>query len=369
MGKSKTKTKTNQTTTNAPPAFTAPGLTETANMTMQALGQIPTQHYSGPMVATMTPEQLAGITGAWNATAANAGQLGTTLQDLLPRLTTSPMSFSMALPDTAYSLAPRQELDNVINASIHPVQQQLMEQILPGITNSALQSGAYSNSRAMGVLPQTAIRDATDSMQRIAAQLGYEDYQNYENRRLAAYQAQTAAAQQNYALENQRQGLISQDDLARLMAAPDFVNSILHTQASQGDLLRMAAELETAQRQGAIQNAVNMDQWATMAPFMGLDQASTILARLSGNYGTQHTQGTTTTTQQQPIGQQILQGALGAASLAMGMPGGLGALGSLAGGAGGAASSLFAAGGALPLTTSFAASPFLSYAMPQLPGM
>lgn len=345
MGKSKSKTTTNQTQTNAPPSWTAPYLQQTAGMVGNALNQIPTTHYSGDQVATMTPEQLAGIMAAWGGTANTAGQLGQMLQGQLGNLTTSPMGFTTALPSTAYSLAPRQELDNVISAAIHPVQQQLMEQILPGITNSALAAGAYSGDRAMGVMPQTAVRDSMDSMQRIAAQLGYEDYQNYENRRLAAYQAETGAGQQNYALDTARQGLVSQDMLARMGLLPEFVNATLHTQASEGDLLRMAAELETAQRQGAIANQVGMDQYNANAPFLGLDTASNILARLSGNYGTQNMTGTQTTTQTPSTMSMISQGlqaAAGIASAAMGMPGGLGALGGGSGlGSLGAAANLF----------------------------
>jgi len=344
MGKSKSTTKTNQTQTNAPPAFTSPALTQAGAMTQNALNQLPTQHYSGPMVATMDPAQLAAITGAWAGTAGNAADLSGWMQGMLPQLQNG-MSFTTALPDTSYSLAPRQELDSVIAASIDPVQRQLMEQILPSITNSALAAGAYSGDRAMGVLPTDAVRNATESMQRIAAQLGYEDYQNYENRRLAAYQATTGASQQNYALETARQQAEQADMISRMSLIPDYVNNILHTQASSGDLLRMAADLETTQRQAAINNMLGMDQYASQAPFMGLDTASEILARLSGNYGTQNMKGTTTTTQSQPLGMQLLQGALGIGSMIAGFPGAGAALGlgsSLAAPAAAGASSLFA---------------------------
>lgn len=370
MGKSKSTTKTNQTQTNAPPSWTAPYLQQTAGLVGNAINQIPTEHYSGDQVATMTPEQLAGIMQAWGSTAGNAGELGQMLQAQTGNLLTSPMNFTTVLPDTSYSLAPRQELDSVIQAAIHPVQQQLMEQILPGITNSALASGAYSNDRATGVLPQTAVRDSMDSMQRIASQLGYEDYQNYENRRLAAYGATTGAAQQNYGLDTARQGLVSQDMLSRMGLLPEFVNSTLHTQASQGDLLRMAAELDTANRQGGIANEVGMDQYNSQSPFLGLDTASQILARLSGNYGTQNMTGTSTTTQSPSLMSTIGQGlqmAAGIAGAAMGMPGGLGALGGGSGlGSMGAAANLFPAMNAMVQPTFGSGSSPLAFNTPTL---
>lgn len=336
MGKSKTTQKTvqDQTQTAAPPSWTAPGLIDAASMVTQGLQQIPTTHYSGPMVATMDPAALQNIMSAWNATAANAGGLAATMQGRVGDLA-NPYAYQTQLPDTSYSLAPRQELDNVIAASIDPVRRQLMEQILPSMTSSALASGAYSGDRAMSVLPGQALQQFGETAGDIAARLGYEDYQNYENRRLQAYGMQTQAAQGNYALEDARHEL----DLRQLSMLPDYVNAILHTQGAQGDLLSMAAQLEQAQRQAAIQDAVGRDQYASQAPFMGLDTASQLLAMLSGRYGTtdMHGNSTTTTTQSQPIGMQLLQGALGVGSMIAGMPGGLGALG-IGGGAAAAAS-------------------------------
>lgn len=320
MSKSKTKTTTNQTQTAAPPSFTAPGLTDAANMVTAGLSQIPTTHYTGDMVASMDPAKLAQIMAAYTGTAQTAGQMTDFLQGMLPSLNQG-MSFTTQLPDTSYSLAPKQDLNNVINASIDPVFRQLTGQILPGITNSALDAGAYSGDRAMSVLPTEAIRNATETAQNIASQLGYEDYQNYENRRLAAYQATTQASQQNYALENQRQQQEAALRMQQLGLAPEFINSILHTQASGADLLKMAADLETQQQQAGYNNAIAKDQYASQAPFMGLDTASELLARLSGGYGTQTMQGTTTQTTKQPLASQLIQGAIGLGSMAAGFPG------------------------------------------------
>lgn len=318
MGSKKTTTKTNQTQTSAPPTWTAPGLEEAAARVTAGMDLIPSEHYAGPMVATMDPSELAAIQAAWGATAQDATRLSGWMESLLPQIEQG-MEFTTALPSTMYNLAPRQELDAVINASIDPVRRQLMEQTLPNITSSALASGAYSGDRAMGVLPGEAIRQSDEAMQRIAAQLGYEDYQNYENRRLAAFQATTGASQQNYALETQRQAAEAADRLQRLGMAPEMVRSILHTGASAGDLLRMAAELEQSNLQLSYDNAVKTDQYASAAPFFGLDTASQLLAQLSGGWGTQTMQGKTTTTTKDPVG-QIMQGAMGAAQLAMGMP-------------------------------------------------
>jgi hypothetical protein len=121
---------------------------------------------------------------------------------------------------------------------------------------------------------------------------------------------------------------------------PDLVQSILRTQSSEGDLLKMAAELGVSTQQAQINDAIARDQYASQSPFMGLDTASQLLAQLSGGWGTQTMNGTTnqtqTTTQKQPLGQQLVQGALGLGTMAMGFPGVTSALGlGAAGGAGG----------------------------------
>lgn len=322
----KTKSSTNQTQTSAPPTWTAPGLVNVAQQVTDAAAGLPTTHYTGPMVASMDPADLAAIQAAWGATSANATGLSSWMQGQLPQFQQG-QAFTTALPDTSYSLAPREDLNGVISASIAPVQRNLMENILPQMTSSALASGAYSGDRAMGVMPTDAIRDANESMQRIASQLGYEDYQNYENRRLAAYQATTGASQQNYALDTQRQQEEQAMRLQALGMEPDFVSSILHNQASAGDLLRMSAELGQQQAQLGINNQLGMDQYASQAPFMGLDTASTLLARLSGNYGTQTMNGNSTSTTSQSMLPQLLQAGIGAGMMAAGMPGGLSALG------------------------------------------
>lgn len=341
-GGSKQKTKSSSTTaqtqTAAPPTWTQPGLEQTAGMVTGALGQIPTEHYSGQQIAYMSPQELAAITDSWGATGENAGDLSAWMQGYLPQLMEGGPQFSTSLPTDSYDMGDRQQLEGVINASIDPVMQQLLNTILPGIQSSALASGAYSGDRAMKVLPTQAIDNATESMQRIAAQLGYEDYQNWENRRLSAWQSDQDRLLAGYGADTARGLGTSADELARLGLMPDMVNSILRTQASEGDLLRMAAELGISTEQAQINDALAQDAYASTSPFMGLDQATALLTALSGGWGTQNMTGqtdskSTTTTKQDPFS-QVLQAAMGVGSMALGFPGVSSALG--LGGAGGA---------------------------------
>lgn len=330
MGGSKTTETTNQTQTAAPPTWTLPGLQIAGQDVTNAIGQIPSSHYTGPMVATYDPADIAAIQAAWNGTAANATNLAASMQNsTLPELQSigQGLHYTTSLPTTSISAAPLQDATAAIQASMAPVMQNLTHNILPGITNSALASGAYTSDRALGVVPEQAIADATASMQNTAAQLGYTAYEDWATRDLTAQQATVQAAQQNYSLDTARQTQQAAAQLQALGMTPDMVNSILHTQASSGDLMQMAANLGLTAQQAQINNAVGMDQYASQAPFMGLDTASQLLAELSGNWGTHTMNGTTTqTTSQSPVG-QVLQGALGLGSLAMGIPGAGSAIG------------------------------------------
>lgn len=345
--KKKTKTTYNDHSTNAPPAWTQGGLTQAGSMVQNALGQIPASHYTGQQVAYMSPDQLAGIQGAWGNTADLAGQYTQYMQDQLPALTAQPQ-FSTSLPTANYNMGDRYAgLEGTINAAQHSTLQQLMENILPGIKSSALDAGAYSGDRAMGVLPTSAVQNATESMQRIASELAFQDYQDWENRRLAAYQGDQATQLGAYQADTSRQLGLADNNNAQMQLLPQYIQSMLHTSGSVGDLLNMSAALGVQNQQAQIGDALAQDRYASYSPFMGLDQASQLLAQLSGNWGTQDRTGSSKTTETTGGLGPALQTAAGIASMAMGMPG-MGGGGGMAGLLGAGAGSLGGAAGAAP---------------------
>lgn len=328
--KKKTKTTYNDHSTNAPPAWTAPGLTQAGGMVQNALGQIPTSHYTGQQVAYMDPAQLQAIQSAWGQTAGLAGDYTQYMQDQLPGLSTPPQ-FSTQLPTANYNMGDRYAgLEGTINAAQHSTLQQLQQNILPGIQSSSLDAGAYSGDRAMGVLPTQAIGNATESMQRIASELAFQDYQDWENRRLAAYQGDQATQLGSYQADTQRGLGVADANAQQMSLLPAYIQSMLHTSGSVGDLLNMSAALGVQNDQNVINDAVAQDRYASYSPFMGLDQASQLLAQLSGAWGQQDRSGESKTTEKTGGLGPALQTAAGVASALMGMPsmggGGAGAL-------------------------------------------
>lgn len=351
MGKKKStsKSSTNQTTTSAPPSWTLPGLEQVAQQTTNAAAGLPTDFYQGDLVAQYDPAQVAAIQAAWGNTANLAGDMTGFLQDNLGNLTYRP-DWAMDTGDMTgmFNMGNMADVNPVINASLAPVLRNLQENILPSLQSSADQSGAYSNNRAFSVLPGQALHDFSTEAGNIAATIGYQNYADYENRRLQAWEGDMARRVAAYQAETQR-GL-GEGDLYANQAGmlPDYINSILKTSASQGDLMKMMMDLGMTADQAAIGNATARDTYDRTMPFVGLDSAASILQALSGNYGTQHMEGKSKTTQTQSGGLagQLIQGALGLGMAAMGMPGGLGAMfgagaGAAAPVAASAASSLF----------------------------
>jgi len=288
----------------------------------------------------MTPEEQAAIQAAWGQTASLAGQYTDFMGNQLETLT-APWDWTTDLTGLQpYDVGSMYDVNPVINASIYPVYQQLTEQVLPGISSSALDSGAYSGDRAMKVLPQSAIADYSDSASRIAAQIGYENYKAYEDRRLAAWQAWQDDILGAYGAETQR-GLGQQDVNATMLGTTsDYISNILRNSASVGDLLNMSAQLGVTNEQASINDLLAQDKYASYAPFLGLDQATQLLTQLSGGYGTQDMTGTTITKEKTGGIGEWVKGAVGVASMIAGAVTGnplmmMGGASSLAGGGGG----------------------------------
>lgn len=122
----------------------------------------------------------------------------------------------------------------------------------------------------------------------------------------------------------------------------DMYGSGLALEAGGQDMLAQALGLQQGADQAAIDEALARYQYNLQAPFQGLDMAVPLLAALSGNYGTQTSQGQQTQVERTGGLGSVVQGIAGLAGMAasLGAFGPLGAAGTAAGGAG-AASNVF----------------------------
>lgn len=313
--KKKTTQTTDQTSTSAPPSWTQGGLEATSGMVQSALGQIPQTHYSGQQVAYMSPEELAQIQAAWGDTAGLASGYTDWMGQRLPELSDL-WEWQTQLPTASFDMGQLQDVNPVIEASLNPVYRQLTEQILPGISNSSLQADAYSGDRAMGVLPTTALQNYSREAADIATLIGYQNYRDFENRRLQAWEGDQDRFLAGYGLETQRGLGQNASQQAQMAAEADYIQNILKNSASVGDLLNMSSQLGVTNQQAQIDDALARDKYASYSPFMGLDQAAQLLALLSGDYGTQTLQGKSVTKEKTGGLGEWVKGAIGLGSMA-----------------------------------------------------
>lgn len=317
--KKTTKTTSNQTQTNAPPAWTLPGLQAAGGRVSDALAGPAPAAYTGDFVAVPNQDRV-------NQNIALTDQLGTRAAGFGDQVAGAMNQLGQVnTPDAWVAGDGTAELNAAVKAGIDPVFKQLMEQTLPGITNSALSSGAYGNSRALGVVPGQAINAANESAQRIGAQLAFENFQRSQDRSLSAWGTKEGLDSTAFDQQTQRLGML-----------PGMANDAMALYASQADLFGAGTQMDAAQRQAIINNNLARHDYNVRQPYEGLDIASSLLAQLSGNYGTQTGNANSTTVEKTGGLGPILQGAIGIGSMAASM-GAFGPLGGAAGAAGGAA--------------------------------
>jgi hypothetical protein len=318
MGSKKKQTTTsNNTQTNAPPAWTLPGLTSTAGLVTDAVKQVQgVGPYTGDFTAQpnsgLVDAAMAGYTGAAGAVPGNLMQL----QSISDRI-----KGVQPVTTGTYDVGGAYDVNPAISAATAPIFRQLTEGTLPGLRSAALDSGAYSGDRAMSVIPQAVIGQSLRDAQDVAATIGLQDYQAREARRLQAYgvdQANSLEAQQfnnNYALQSGQQ-------------LADLVNQDMMLRSSVGDLNQAALGLDMQRQQAGIDNDLQKYDASLKYPFRGLDIASALLAQLSGNYGTQTSNGTQTQVQTSSGLGNVVQGIAGLAGMIGSLPmGGGGSLG------------------------------------------
>lgn len=272
--KKKSTTTTNQTQTAAPPSYALPGITDVANRVTGALGQLPTDSYQGDFIAMPDQQSVDEIAAAYDSAAGRALDLSNQTQDWFG-------NFLAAEHDNQTGL------NDAIDAAIHPVFRQLQEQVLPGLANSAVQSGAYGNNRYFDTTTGQVTRDATENAQRIAATLGYENYQAMLER-----------------------------EIQRASMVPGMNNNIMQLAASQGDLLRQGDADRILRDQAVIDNELAREDYNFTRPFRGLDIASSLLSQLSQGYGTTNMNGTSTTVEKTGGLGSVVQGLAGLGGLA-----------------------------------------------------
>ena len=324
MGKSKTttKSKSNETQSATPWAPVAPGLTALAPMIDRAVNTVQAQPmYGGDFIATggdlqqqVIPafQQSAALAGSLVDPALRAANITNWQMPTFagPGTEAGTQSFGSGGYDPS-------GVHSVIQGAIQPYLRQLTEQVLPGLQSSGIESGAYTNDRALATLPGMAIRDTGRMAAEVASQIAFQDFLSQQERQLQAF-----------GLNTQR-GLGEADVLStRLGMFPGLLDNAMRMSTGGAELTEHAAGYDTALRQAEINNAIARDTYGATAPFRGLGEAASLYSTFAP-YATQNRVGSSTTTQttQPSMASQIMQGALGIGGMMLGSPGGLSLLG------------------------------------------
>lgn len=355
MGTKKTTTNTyKQEENRAPPSWTMPGISDAASRVTQAIAQLPGERYTGDFVAQPNMDWVQQATDLYRGAAGQSTGFGDMVAATLPQLTQAPTFGGPQLRTGAFNVGSGVDINPVIQAAIDPVTRNLRESILPSIRSGAIESGAYSGSRAMQVLPNQALDDWGREAGRLSSQIAYQDYNDRENRRLQADALDTQAFQ----AATQR-GLGEADVVQRGLALlPQLANESMALRTAGGDLMMQATQAQAAARQAQLDNAIAQNNYSWMYPFQGLDIGAQLLAQLSGNYGTTTSSGSSRSVEKTGGAGAVASGLMGAAAMGasmFGAGGPLAAAGALGGasGAAGTASNLFRPGASLVNIPSF----------------
>lgn len=169
-------------------------------------------------------------------------------------------------------VAQNQALQGYMNAATQPLQQQLMEDILPSISAGAIQAGAYGGSR-QGIAEGKAISDYLQQ----------------------ALNTRAALAGQTYAQERQLQ-----------QQAPGLVQQGLQTQLLAPQLVGQVGQARTAEQQALLDEQYALYQMRQQQPWQAVGQYANLVLPAGGMGGT--------TTGVQQAAPNPLGGALGGAA-------------------------------------------------------
>lgn len=188
-GSNKSSGATTTTQTSEPWAGQKPYLSDLYAKAQTAANQTNRTPYAGDIIAGPNQTQLGAVNLAKQKAgqATNLGAIANSGADYLANkaksgnYVQSATAGNLNMPEMNIMPVNLEQVQGVspvtqgaINSAINPLQQRLMEQILPGIESAAIEGGAFGGSR-MGVIQGQALNDFTKNAQDIAASYAYDD--------------------------------------------------------------------------------------------------------------------------------------------------------------------------------------------------
>jgi len=256
-----------QTTTiqkSEPPAYLQPFLTDIAEKAQGAFGQVPQGGFSGDLVSPVNPLQTEAL-GIQEGIARGLGGFGDTTGQIADLQAQRVLSGDILAP-LSERFDPRSAgTEGVIQAALDPVQDRLLEQIIPGIQSQAIQEGAFGGTR-QDVTTGSALQDFTREAGNIAANIEFQDFARQEDQRF------------NDLLSIREFGPeLEKINQAAALTAPEIANQGVQQELLPATLLGQAGEASRLFGQDEIDNLYQQYVLGTQTPFVGLDQYAALV--------------------------------------------------------------------------------------------
>lgn len=221
---------------------------------------------AGTLVAPFTPNQITGQNLATSTANNVTNNIQPTAQNAMSQISQMMQpgaNGQNSFQNTANSFNPlsSSDLTSAIQSQLVPVTQQYQEQILPQITDQAVQQGAYGGTRASTVQGQAA-RDYTQSINNVAGSMLYQNEEQQNSNQLANIQNELQGNSQTLSAA----GLVPQLGSAAEQQGLDASN-IYNTVGGQQQTLT----------QNQIAAAANEYAGQQNAPFTGMSQLEAAL--------------------------------------------------------------------------------------------
>ena len=307
-----------------PPKFLKPFLTRVAEEAETAFDLTPRGGFQGDILAPIDPRQLEALSAQEEIARGLGPDFGQPVQDIAALQAQRVLSGDiLGQSGEEFAFQPQSaDLAGVISAALDPVQERLLEQIIPGIQSAAIEAGAFGGTR-QDVLTQQALREFGRTATDVTAELTFKDLARTEDQRLQDLIS--------------RRGLIPDLERAQQTAAlttPDLITAGLQQQLVPSELLGGVGASGRAIEQELLNAALQQFNIQTTTPFAGLSEFSDLLTGIPG--------GVSSTTNPAAFGDPNAGGFSGGGALSGALGGGLGAASLIS-----AAPSLF--GAAAPL--------------------
>ena len=236
-----------------------PYISDIFQQAQKGYNQVKDERYAGPTFAGFNTNQTGALDqasilaqalqGFGNSTAANADYLQNNVNS---GAYTAPMNTTWNNPNGDL------ELQNAITAAIDPAKRNLTEDILPGLSNAAIEGGAYGGSKYQD-LQAKALRGFTDQATNIGSQLSYQRLNDNTNRSF-----------QDFTNNKQLAPALFNSQTAAATAASGLKDSSVNQNLISSNIQGQVGDVQQQQQQAQINALIAAFQNKLQEPFTGL---------------------------------------------------------------------------------------------------